>query len=79
MKALPADVLVKDWALWKHMHTGMARLHGATDEEISEVAYLASLTARWSAMIHAQNYDYEVFKREVEQVGEHLQKKMSRR
>ena len=108
MKAIPADVLVKDWALWKKyslgesempakyrelmglsaaanikcpycqlMHTGIAKLHGATDEEISEVAFLASLTARWSAMIHAQNYDYEVFKKEVSQVGEHLQKKMS--
>lgn len=109
MKALPQDVLVADWALWKKyslgeseipakyrelmglsaaanikcpycqlMHTGIAQLHGATKEELSEVAFLASLTARWSAMIHAQNYDYEAFKKEVEQIGGHLQKAMEK-
>jgi len=60
------------------MHTGIAQLHGATKEELSEVAFLASLTARWSAMIHAQNYDYETFKKEVEQIGGHLQKAMEK-
>ena len=106
MKALPKEVLVNDWALWKKyafteteipakyrelmglasaanikcpycqlMHTGMAKLNGATDEELSEVAYLASLTARWSTMIHAQNYDYETFEKEVQKIGEYVQKK----
>lgn len=109
MKAMPKDVLVADWALWKKysleesnipakyrelmglavsanikcpycqfMHMGMAQLHGATEEEFSEVIYLASLTARWSAMIHAQNYDYEKFKKEIEQIGGHLQKIIKR-
>lgn len=105
MKALPEDVLVKDWALWKKytlgksvipskfrelsglavaanikcpycelMHTAMAKFHGATDEELSELAYLASLTARWSVMIHAQHYDMVKFEKEAKQIGEHLGK-----
>jgi AhpD family alkylhydroperoxidase len=54
-------------------HKGAAQLHGATDEELSEVAVLAGLTARWSAMIHAQNYDYDTFMEEFEQIGAFLQ------
>ena len=105
MKALPKEVLVHDWQLWKKytlgttkipskyrelagleiaanikcpycelMHTAMAKFYGATDEELAEVYYLASLTARWSAMLHAQHYDWETFEREAQQMGKYLQK-----
>ena len=105
MKALPNDVLIHDWALWKKytlgqtkipakyrelgglsvaanikcpycelMHTALAKFNGATYEELAEVYYLASLTARWSAMIHAQHYDWKTFEKEVQQIGEHFQK-----
>lgn len=108
MKALPQDVLVKDWALFKKyvlgesmipakyrefiglaisantrcpycqlFHKGAAKLHGATDEELAEVAFLASFTSRWSAMIHAQHYDYDTFEKEFHQIGEHLKKMMA--
>ena len=60
------------------MHRGIAQLHGATDEELSEVAYLASLTSRWSAMIHAQNYDYDTFAKETDQIGKHLAKTLKK-
>jgi len=58
-------------------HLGAARLWGATDEELSELVVITSLTNRWSAILHAQNYDFEKFKREVEQIGDHLQKKVT--
>jgi len=105
MKALPREVLIHDWPLWKKyslgttkipskyrelaclevaanikcpycelMHTAMARFYGATDEELAETYYLASLTARWSAMIHAQHYDWETFEKEAQQMGKYLQK-----
>jgi AhpD family alkylhydroperoxidase len=61
------------------MHRGVAQLHGATDEELSEAAYLASLTARWSAMIHAQHYDYDTFARETDQIGKHLAKTLKKK
>lgn len=58
-------------------HTGTSGLHGATKEEFSEVAFLASFTTRWSAMIHAQHYDYDTFATEVHQIGAYLKKKMT--
>lgn len=109
MKALPKDVLIHDYPLWKKytlgeskipakyrelmglsaaanikcpycqlMHRGMAQFHGATEEELSEVAYLASLTARWSAMIHAQHYDYDTFAKEADQMAKHLSKSLKK-
>jgi AhpD family alkylhydroperoxidase len=105
MKAIPKDVLVKDWPLMKKyqlgesaipakyrefiglaiaanikcpycalMHTAMATMAGATDKEISEVAFLASYTARWSAMLHALQYNYDTFSKEVRQIGDYAMK-----
>jgi AhpD family alkylhydroperoxidase len=56
------------------MHTAMAKFHGVTDEELAETYYLASLTARWSTMIHAQHYNWETFEKEAQQIGNYLQK-----
>lgn len=53
-------------------------MNGATEDELAETVFLASYTARWSAIIHAQHYDYETFKKEFEQIGEHLQKTMKK-
>jgi AhpD family alkylhydroperoxidase len=56
------------------MHTAMATLNGASGKEISEVAFLASFTARWSAMLHALQYDYDTFTKEVHQIGDFAKK-----
>jgi AhpD family alkylhydroperoxidase len=105
MKALPEEVLIHDWPLWKKysldeseipakyrelmglsvaanikcpycafLHTAMARMAGATDDEIAETMFLASLTARWSAMLHAQQYDMKTLEKEGEQIGSYLTK-----
>lgn len=58
-------------------HRGAAQLNGATDEELGEVAVLASITARWSAMIHAQQYDHDVFAEELERIGAFLQEEQA--
>ena len=50
-------------------HSAAAGLHGASEEELAETGVLASLTTRWSAMIHAQQYDYDTFVDEVHQIG----------
>ena len=109
MNALPEDVLIQEWPLFKTynltetkipgkyrelmglavaanikcpycilFHREAAKMNGATDEELAETAFLASYTARWSAIIHAQHYDFDTFKEELEQVGEHLQKMMQK-
>jgi AhpD family alkylhydroperoxidase len=55
-------------------HTGASQLHGASEDELKEVYFLASFTTRWSAMIHAQHYDYDKFKEEFAQIAAHLSK-----
>ncbi|MBI0583945.1 MAG: carboxymuconolactone decarboxylase family protein [Methanomassiliicoccus sp.] len=57
------------------MHLNMAKGYGATEEELSELSFMASFTSRWSAMIHAQNYDLDKFTEESGKIGEHLGKK----
>lgn len=56
------------------MHTGMATMSGATDKEMAEVAFLASYTSRWSAMLHALQYNYDTFSKEVHQIAENAMK-----
>ena len=58
----------------QHFHLGAAKMNGATAEELSELATVASMTTRWSTIIHAQNYDYETFKKEFKRIKEHLEK-----
>ena len=105
MKALPKDVLVAEWPLFKKytveesdippkyreliglavaanikcpycqlFHMGAAKMNGATEKELAEVATLAGWTTFWSSMIHAQHYDYDTFKSEFERMGAYLQK-----
>lgn len=59
-----------------HFHRAAAKLHGATDEELEEAAALSSMTSRWSAMIHAQEYDLDTFEDETARIGEHLKAHM---
>jgi len=56
-------------------HKSAAELRDASEEELAEVAVLASLTTRWSAILHAQNYDFDTFKEEVERIGDFLKEK----
>jgi AhpD family alkylhydroperoxidase len=58
-------------------HREAAKMHGATEAELAELEFLASWTARYSSLIHAQNYDYDTFASEFEQIGEHLQQQMA--
>jgi len=51
-------------------HSGVAELNGASSDELAETGVLASLTTRWSAIIHAQQYDYDTFVDELHQIGE---------
>jgi len=55
-------------------HMSVAKMLGATPEELAETAFLASYTSRWSSMIHAQHYDYDTFAKETQQIGQYLSK-----
>lgn len=56
-----------------HFHRGAAQLQGATEAELAEISFLASYTPRYSAMLHAQEYDQDTFQNEAERIAEHLQ------
>lgn len=56
-------------------HTEVARLFGATDEEIQEAVLLAKYTAGWSVFLNGIREDYDRFAKEVKQVTEHLKPK----
>lgn len=56
----------------QRFHESAARLRGASDEEISEAAFLASYTAGWSDIMQAQHYDYDTFSDEVSQISKNL-------
>jgi AhpD family alkylhydroperoxidase len=53
-------------------HTEMAKLNGATDEEIEAAVHYAKASAGWSAYLNGLQVDYEQFKSEVEQACEHI-------
>lgn len=58
-------------------HRKAARMHGATEAELEETYSLASFTTRYSAMLHAQQYDLEQFESEVGQIADHLEAQMA--
>ncbi|WP_435064804.1 carboxymuconolactone decarboxylase family protein [Halobaculum sp. EA56] len=60
-----------------HFHRRAARMHGATDEVLSEVSFLAGYTPRYSGMLHAQDYDLNTFEDECDQIAAHLEKQMA--
>lgn len=56
-------------------HREVAKMYGATEEELAEVGILAGQTAFWSAALHAQHYDMTSFLKEFQAIGEHMAKK----
>jgi AhpD family alkylhydroperoxidase len=56
-------------------HTELARLNGATDEEIEDAIHYAKSSIGWSAYISGMQTDFEQFKAEVLQACEHVRSK----
>ena len=56
-------------------HTEVAKMLGATDEEIHEVLRFAGNTALWSTWLNGNQVNYEEFKDELRRVGEFLMAK----
>jgi AhpD family alkylhydroperoxidase len=53
-------------------HTEVAKMYGATEEEIQEAVHLAKHTVGWSVYLNGIREDYDQFADELEQIGEHL-------
>lgn len=60
-------------------HKEIAKMYGATGEELNELAVIIEQTSFWSYVLHTQNYDYDTFVRELQQIGEHLAKQSNKR
>lgn len=60
-----------------HFHREAAEMHGATEEELAELSFLAGYTPRYSSMLHSQEYDLDRFEEEVGQIGAHLQSQLA--
>jgi AhpD family alkylhydroperoxidase len=61
----------------QHFHKEAAKMHGATEEELRETAFLSSWTARYSAIVHGMDYDYDTFEEEFGRIAEHLEEQMA--
>ncbi len=56
-------------------HTEMAKLNGATDQEIEEAVHLAKNSVGFSAYINGMQIDYDKFKKEVRQACDYVKGK----
>jgi len=55
-----------------YFHTELAKLNGATDEEIEEAIHFAKSSAGWSTYVNGLQFDYDEFKKEVDFASEHV-------
>jgi len=56
-------------------HTEAARLHGASDEEIQEAVFMASLTRMGSTLLNGVALDPKLFDKELDEIVAHLKTK----
>ena len=60
-------------------HTEMARLYGATDEEIEAAVHYAKESIGWSAYVNGMQVDYETFKDELRRAALFVKGKMEKK
>jgi AhpD family alkylhydroperoxidase len=53
-------------------HTEVAKLFGATDEEIEDALHYAKSSAGWSTYVNGLQIDFDQFKDEILEVCEHV-------
>ncbi len=55
-----------------NFHKAMAKMHGATDEEIQEAAHRAKFASGWSTYLNGRLYDKDKFIKELQDIGEYV-------
>ena len=53
-------------------HTEAARLNGATEAEIQEAVHFAKHSAGWSTYLNGTMQSFDLFAKELHEVGAHL-------
>ena len=56
------------------VHSALAGLFGATEEEVKEAAFLAKHTAGWSAFVDGVRADIGQLESDLAKIGEHMAK-----
>ena len=59
-------------------HTEMARLNGATDEEIEDAVHFAKSSAGWSTYLNGLQVDIDQFRDELRRACEHVRKQAAK-
>ena len=60
-----------------YFHTAAAKLNGATDAEIEEAVHFAKNSAGWSTYLNGLQFDFDEFKKEVDEIVKFVNKKMA--
>ena len=60
-----------------YYHTEIAKLFGATENEIEEAMHLAKQVGGWSTYINGMQLNYEEFKQEIDRAIEHVKSTMN--
>ncbi len=55
-------------------HTELAKLNGATEEEIEDAIHYAKSSVGWSAYLSGLQFDFDKFKKEITQACNHVKK-----
>jgi AhpD family alkylhydroperoxidase len=58
-----------------YYHTELAKLNGATEEEIEDAVHYSKSSAGWSAYINGLQLDFEEFKTEIDKACEYVRNK----
>jgi AhpD family alkylhydroperoxidase len=56
-------------------HTELAKLNGATDDEIEDAVHFAKSSAGWSSYLNGMQIDYDRFKEEVHRAADYVRSK----
>jgi len=55
-------------------HRENAKMFGASEAELNELAAIVAHTSFWSSILHTQNYDMNRFMKELQAMGEYVSK-----
>src|SRR3954469_7497923 len=55
-----------------YFHTQVAKLDGASDEDVTEAIAMAGITRHWSTVLNGMQIDFAEFKQELGRVGAYL-------
>ena len=59
-----------------YFHTALARLNGATEEEIEDALHFTKSSAGWSAYVNGLQLDFDEFAKETDRITEHVRSAM---